>query len=94
MMWYNFFWQEIFLYLQSYHMTQKIIYTVHEILPVTNASTKFAAVTICAPSIRSSGVMPRGFVHAPQAHILPPLLMNDCMISVSEGNPSFFTSSA
>jgi hypothetical protein len=37
--------------------------------PFTMASTTIAAVTIRAPGMRWSSVMPRGFVHAPHAQI-------------------------
>ena len=51
--------------------------------PFTIASTTMAAVTILAPGMRCSSVMPRGFAHAPQAQICPPFTRNESTISLS-----------
>src|SRR5262249_395134 len=51
-------------------------------------STTFAAVTILAPEMRSTSVMPRGLVHAPQAQICPPLATNASITSSKGWKPS------
>ena len=65
------------------HQAQK----VSDPAPDARSSTTWAAVTIVAPSTRSSCVMPRGFVHAPHAQIRPPAATNCDITSRRAGMP-------